>query len=217
MGKLKLLAIVVFAVLSGFSFGAGNENIKGTWTIEVTGAPVEYSKSTMTVSENEGVLNAKIIFSDGSVLNASKVSCQGENFKLSVVIEGYDVAFTGTIAGDKLTGSVETPDGSMIATGNKISLMGKWNYKSPDAPAEYSEGKLIFGESAGKTTLNLLIGGYDVPVSNLKVTNGIEFSFTVGIEGETVSVNGYQVGDKIKAKASSSQGEVSITATQDKN
>jgi hypothetical protein len=212
--KRAVLMFLIIGIICFKSSGSDNSKVVGSWKVEVSDAPYEYSNSTIVITEAEGKLTAKVVFVDGTAIKASSVSCQGENIKLSMNIEGYDVIFNGKVTGNKMTGSVETPDGNMTAIAEKVTLNGTWLYKAPDAPYEYSEGKFVFTELNGKPALKIILGSYEVPVSDLKVTNGTSFSFNVDVEGETVAISGSLLNGKISAKAESSQGEIRISAAK---
>lgn len=217
---MKKLTLIILAIgitfMNAVSFAADNSRAIGSWKIVVPDAPYEYSNSTLTITESGGKLTAKLVFPDGQSLSGTSVTFTNDLLKFSVNIDGYEIPFNGKITGTTLTGSVETPDGNLSVKGEKLTLIGSWDYSAPDAPVEYSAGKIVFAETAGKTTGKVMLtGGYEVAVSNLKIDN-LSFTFTVEIEYETVKVSGKLSNGKITGKADSPEGVLDITAVRSK-
>ncbi|MGV8138765.1 MAG: hypothetical protein AB2L20_26475 [Mangrovibacterium sp.] len=94
----------------------------------------------------------------------------------------------------------------------KENFKGVWEYKAPEAPYEYSTGRLIFKEADGKPVVTVKFqSGTEINAQNIKIEND-SISFVVTIEYEMVKVTGKLVGNKIAAKANSSQGIMTVTA-----
>jgi len=218
MKKLTLAMLMIGLVMAGSrSFGADNRKALGSWKIAVAEAPYEYSSSTMAVTETAGKIEVKIIFTDGQSLKAGSPTFTNDVLKFSVPLEGYDIVFTGKIGDNTLTGTVDTPEGTMTVKGEKLTLLGLWDYSAPDAPYEYSTGKLQFSELNGKPAGKVIgADGSQIQVKDLKIEN-TSFSFAVEIEYETVKVSGKLVNGKISGKADSPEGELPITAVRSKS
>ncbi len=96
------------------------------------------------------------------------------------------------------------------------SLKGTWNYKVPEAPSEYSEGKLIFAEKEGAVTgIVKFMDGTEIKVQKLKVGSD-SISFTVEIESNEITLNGKIADGKIIGKVDSPQGILGMTAERSK-
>jgi hypothetical protein len=216
MKKFTLVSLILVLVLnSTISFASDTRKATGLWKLYAPEAPNEYTSSSMIVSEAAGSIAVKLVFADGQSVKAASVSLLNDVLKFSLSIEGYDVPFTGKIAGNILSGTVETPDGVIAVKGDKITLTGSWDYNAPDAPYDYSTGKLVFDEKDGKQTAKVILGGNETQVSDLK-TDGTSFSFIVYIESETVKIAGKLVGEKIVGKAEYSDGQIDLTAVRSK-
>jgi autotransporter translocation and assembly factor TamB len=217
MKKLSLIILTIGLTFFNIaSFAADNSGAIGSWKIVVPDAPYEYSNSTLTITDSAGKLAAKIVFADGQSLTGISVTLSNDVLKFIVNIDGTDIPFNGKIAGNTLTGTVETPDVSLSVKGEKLSLIGLWDYSAPDAPGEYSAGKIVFSEAAGKTAGKVILtGGYEVAVNNLKIDN-LSFSFTVEIEYETVKVTGKLANGRISGKAEYPEGVLNIYAVRSK-
>lgn len=95
---------------------------------------------------------------------------------------------------------------------SSANFKGVWEYKAPEAPYEYSTGRFIFKEADGKPVVTVKFqSGTEINAQNVKIEND-SISFVVTIEYEMVKVTGKLVGNKIAAKANSSQGIMTVTA-----
>jgi hypothetical protein len=192
-----------------------NAKVLGSWKVRVPDAPPEYSNSTMVVAEVGGELKVKMIFGESYIVETSGVSFDGESLKFLAGIQGNQIPISGKIAGNSITGSATSPDGELTLTAEKITLPGTWSYKSPDAPVEYSAGKLVFTLNEGKPEAKIVFpNGTEVPVADLKATD-IGFSFSMKLEGETITVSGEIADGKLTGKSATSQGDMSFTATRE--
>lgn len=213
MKKLLFAFVAIVLCTAGYnSFGADLKNVVGSWKIEVPDAPAEFVNSTMVVSEKAGKIEVKMVLPDGAAIEGENPKLEGNILKFKMNIEGNEIPFTGKLEGENLTGTVESPDGTISVKGTKVAITGVWKYNAPDAPYEYSSGKIAFNEINGKPSGKIILSnGYEVPVANLKL-NKTGFSFTVDVENETVTVSGELINGKVKGKAETSQGTLSIEA-----
>jgi len=102
------------------------------------------------------------------------------------------------------------------ATENK-SLLGSWDFKVAEAPAEYSTGKLIFTEKEGEVTgVVKFMDGTEIKVRNLKIENNV-FSLVADIETIEVTLKAKIADGKITGKVDSSQGLMNMIAERTKN
>jgi hypothetical protein len=93
----------------------------------------------------------------------------------------------------------------------KENLKGIWEYKVPDAPYEYSSGKLVFDEVDGKATVTVRFkNGTEIKAQDVKLEND-SFSFEVQVEYEMVKVTGKLADNRITGKVNSSQGIMNMT------
>lgn len=98
----------------------------------------------------------------------------------------------------------------------KEDLKGTWEYKVPDAPYEYSSGKLVFGEVDGKATVTVRFkNGTEIKAQDVKLEND-SLSFGVQVESELVKVTGKISENRIAGKVNSSQGMMDMTAERPK-
>lgn len=212
--KKLLFAVVILGLVSMNlkSFGNDNKKVLGSWKVEVPNAPYEYTKSTLNITESEGKLSAQIVFENENSTKASSVNFANDLLTFNVTVENNDIPFSGKLVGNKMTGSVKTPDGTMELTAEKISLKGTWSFQAPNAPYDYQKGKLAFSEKSGVMSAKVLLSdNTEINVQNLKIENN-SFKFSMMAEGENVSVSGKLVNGKIVAKAITSDGELDATA-----
>jgi hypothetical protein len=97
----------------------------------------------------------------------------------------------------------------------KNSFKGTWDYQVPDAPYEYSTGKIVFAEAAnGQPTITIkFTNGTEVSGKEVKIEND-SFSFKTEVDYNAVKVNGKLVEGKISAKIDTPQGLMNMTAVQ---
>lgn len=105
--------------------------------------------------------------------------------------------------------------GNAFAVSAPKDVVGTWKYEAPYAPYEYSTGKLIFTEKAGKVEGKIKIGEYEIEMRNVKV-EGTKVAFGAYVEGEYVSIK-----IEIKKKAFSgtaaySEGSMEVTGEKEK-
>ena len=93
---------------------------------------------------------------------------------------------------------------------------GDWKFEAPYAPEGYTSGKITIGFAEKKYTAVISMTGneYKINGENVKFENDT-LTFSVYIEGETVGVK-MKMEDPVKmtGAATSSQGEIPLTATK---
>ncbi len=93
---------------------------------------------------------------------------------------------------------------------------GDWKFEAPYAPEGYNSGKITIGFAEKKYTAVISMTGseYKINGENVKFENDT-LTFSVYIEGETVGVK-MKMDEPLKmtGAATSSQGEIPVTATK---
>jgi hypothetical protein len=118
----KVLFIIV---LLGFIFPvakpatADNSAVIGAWKCAVIDVPYEYSNSVITFIEKEGKLTGSVKFDSGEEVKITTVKFTNSQLVLSLYVEGYSITVDGKVAGTKITGTVDTPDGKVNFTATK--------------------------------------------------------------------------------------------------
>ena len=101
-------------------------------------------------------------------------------------------------------------------TKTKKDPAGDWKFEAPYAPEGYNTGKITVGFAEKKYTAVIIMTGSDYKINgeNVKFENDT-LTFSVNIEGETVGVK-MKMEDTVKmtGAATSSQGEIPLTATK---
>jgi len=101
-------------------------------------------------------------------------------------------------------------------TKTKKDPAGDWKFEAPYAPEGYTTGKITIGFAEKKYTAVISMTGSDYKINGEKVKfENDTVSFSVYIEGETVGVK-MKMEDTVKmtGAATSSQGEIPLTATK---
>jgi hypothetical protein len=119
----KVLLIVFAATLFSGAIQAAeiqsSKEILGEWKYESPNAPYGYEKGSIIVSEKEGKLAGEIKFADGYKMPLKNVSYEDGVFKCSITIDYNDIAIKGTIDGDKMKGTADSPEGALPFTAEK--------------------------------------------------------------------------------------------------
>jgi hypothetical protein len=100
---------------------ADNSAIIGSWKCAVLDVPYEYSNSVITFIEKDGKLNGSVKFDSGEEVKLSTVKYVNNQLLITLYVEGYSVTVDGKLAGAKLTGTVDTPDGKVNFTATKAA------------------------------------------------------------------------------------------------
>jgi hypothetical protein len=116
--KKILYAVMILGCISltQKSYAQENAKVLGTWKIDVPDAPPEYAKCTLTFTEAEGKLAAKLVFEDGFTVKPPTVTFAKGSVNFAVTIEGSNIPVTGKVENNKITGKVDSPDGPLDFT-----------------------------------------------------------------------------------------------------
>lgn len=121
--KTPLLVILLFCSLMVFNtFQAEAKDEKspliGEWVYEVSDAPDNYKTGTLVFSEKEGEIICAIKLEAGE-LPTSNLKVEDGKITFVSYVEGSPVNVTLTLDKDKLTGTVESPEGPKEITAVK--------------------------------------------------------------------------------------------------
>lgn len=118
---LFILLLIAFAsVITNTAMAADNKAVIGSWKCVVPDVPYEYTNSTITFVEKEGKLTGNVKFENGTVNNLNSVKLNNSQLILTLYVDGYEIIVDGKLAGSKITGTVDTPDGKVSFTANKV-------------------------------------------------------------------------------------------------
>ena len=119
--SLFILLLITFAsVISNPAKAADNKAVVGSWKCSVTDVPYEYTSSVITIAEKEGKLSGNVKFENGTVNNLNTVKLNNSQLILTLYVDGYEIIVDGKLAGSKITGTVDTPDGKVNFTATKV-------------------------------------------------------------------------------------------------
>ena len=118
--------VLLIVMLLGFIYQvakpvtADNSAVIGAWKCAVIDVPYEYSNSIITINEKEGKLNGTVKFDSGEEIKISTIKYTNSQLVLSLYVEGYSITVDGKVAGTKITGTADTPDGKVNFTATKV-------------------------------------------------------------------------------------------------
>lgn len=121
--KAPLLLILLFCSVLIFNTSQAtakdNKNpLIGEWIYEVSDAPAEYKTGTLVFSEKDGEIVCAIKLEAGE-LPASNLKIENDKITFISYVEGSPVSVELTLDKDKLTGTVESPEGPKEITAIK--------------------------------------------------------------------------------------------------
>jgi hypothetical protein len=99
---------------------ADNSAVVGSWKCAVIDVPYEYSNSVITIAEKEGKLTGTVKFDSGEEIKITTIKFTNSQLVLSLYVEGYSITVDGKVAGTKITGTADTPDGKVNFTATKV-------------------------------------------------------------------------------------------------
>lgn len=94
-------------------------------------------------------------------------------------------------------------------------LTGTWDYTAENAPYEYQQGKLIFGQKDKELSAKIDIQGNIVAVRDLKIAKK-NISFVVYVDGERVAVNLTLKEGKLEGTGETYEGPIPLEAVKKK-
>ena len=113
-------------VLFGFIYqiarpvAAADSTVIGSWKCAVIDVPYEYSNSVITIMEKEGKLSGTVKFNSGEEIKITTIKYTNSQLVLTLYVEGYSITVDGKVAGTKITGTADTPDGKVNFTATKV-------------------------------------------------------------------------------------------------
>jgi hypothetical protein len=119
-GLFILILISLCTFIARPALAADNKAVVGSWKCSVTDVPYEYTSSVITISEKDGKLIGSVKFENGTVNNMNTVKFNNSQLILSLYVDGYEILVDGKVAGTKITGTVDTPDGKVNFTASRV-------------------------------------------------------------------------------------------------
>jgi hypothetical protein len=116
---LFIIMLLGFIFPAAKSAAADNSAVIGAWKCAVIDVPYEYSNSVITFVEKEGKLTGTVKFDSGAEVKITTVKFTNSQLVLSLYVDGYSITVDGKVAGPKITGTVDTPDGKVNFTATK--------------------------------------------------------------------------------------------------
>ena len=122
MKKFMILALFVAIVTGGLNAAVSqaSKEVVGNWKYEVPSAPYGYEKGTLVFSEKEGKLVGEVKFADGYKIEMKNVTYEAGVLKCGLYVDYEYVSVNAKIEGEKMSGIVNTPDGDMKLTAEKL-------------------------------------------------------------------------------------------------
>jgi hypothetical protein len=97
-----------------------NKDVVGTWNYEAPDAPEGFTEGTMVISEKAGALSGVLKLVDGEEMEFGSVEYSEGTLLVTLLVDYNTVSVNCTVKGTSMTGTVDTPDGSLTLTGKKV-------------------------------------------------------------------------------------------------
>jgi hypothetical protein len=119
----KLIALTfLFGIIVG-TCPAANANetdeLLGKWKYQVESAPYGYEAGTLVFSLSDAELNGKVLLGDNNEIKLQDVSYKDGELKFGLYVDYDYVSIKAKITGNKLNGTVNTPEGPMKIVAEK--------------------------------------------------------------------------------------------------
>lgn len=120
--KKELIMTLLLAVIcmSAVAIAPDKSTLVGSWKSTANDVPEEYKSSTIIISEKEGILAGIVKFENGVEIPLNYVRQNKDDVVMSVYVDGYEVIIKGKLAGSKITGTADTPDGQVTLSATKV-------------------------------------------------------------------------------------------------
>ena len=122
MKKVFLMTMLagIISLTAKPAIAADNSSIKGSWKCVTNDVPYEYTNSIITIAEKEGKLNGTVKFDNGQEIKLSTIKFNNNQIIMTLYVDGNEIIVDGKLAGTKITGTVDTPDGKVGFVANKV-------------------------------------------------------------------------------------------------
>jgi hypothetical protein len=163
-------------------------------------------EAVFAIREDSGALDGKWT-SSSSESTVSNIKLQGDKLTFDRKVKfqdmEFDTKFDGTIAGDKITGTIRTDQGEIPANAERIgaAAIGKWDLTTTSSEGSPRPGMLtVFPDLSGRYET---FGG-EIPVKDIKL-DGNNIAFTVE---RSFNDQNFTIDFKAKIDGKSLKGEV---------
>jgi len=239
---LFALLAISFASIANAQTGPKSDSkpadLSGDWEISVA-APTGPMPVTGSIKQDGQTVSGKLTTPYGPG-NITSGSVTGSQFKIMVAVRGegnrFDATMTGTLDGDKMKGSVDTPQGAFDFTGTRkaatASTAGTGSTSSKGSPVAGGSWVLTVNSPNGDLQVNLTVKQDGENLSGTISSqfgqsdfssgkfSGNKFSFPVAINvgGDSVQLvfTGVIDGDTMKGNIESPQGSFDFSGARQK-
>lgn len=122
MKKLILLFVLV-AVFAGSADSSEKikiKNLVGEWKYEVAGVPQGYESGTIIFEEKENQITGAVKFNDGYKVDFKSVEIKDDMVTFGLYVEYDYITGKAKVDGNKMKGTVNSPDGEVPLTAEKV-------------------------------------------------------------------------------------------------
>lgn len=122
MKKLMILVFMIGMVpfFANAVSNSSNTPVLGEWKYEVPSAPYGYEKGVLVISEKDSQLVGEVKLPDGYKIELKKLTFEDGIFSCGLYVDYEYVKVKVQIDGQKMSGNVDTSQGQMTLTAQKV-------------------------------------------------------------------------------------------------
>jgi len=118
--ELVMTLLLALVLMSAKTITSDKSALIGSWKCIANDVPEEYKNSTINITEKDGKLTGAVKFENGVEIGLNYVKQTGNDVVMSVYVDGNEIIIKGKLAGSKITGTADTPDGQVTLSATKI-------------------------------------------------------------------------------------------------
>lgn len=176
--------------------GAASPQLSGKWEITAVDPDGTQRRATLDLKQDAAQLAGTITVETGESLPITEGKVDGNAVSFKIFVGGGEIAVSGSVSGDTVTGAYTLPTGEKgkftgkRSGGSSASLAGKWNVVARDAEGNEMRTTLELKVDGGRLTGVITTeSGDSAPLVDGRVEDG-SFSFRIYVGDGNIEVKG---------------------------
>ena len=118
--ELIMTLLLALLLMPAKAIASDKSALIGSWKCIANDVPEQYLNSTITITEKDGKLAGSVKFENDIEISLNYVKQNGNDVVMSLYVEGNEIIIKGRLEGSKITGTADTPDGTVNLSATKI-------------------------------------------------------------------------------------------------